>query len=198
MQLFPKSLCWVIITLGAMGIASSVISTLAPNLLLTLVYLACIALLIVLLLVGTVMWVTNRRAVPFSGIPPVLCFVVLLLFWAVIPIQTALIRFQFRRHIDEYMAVVRDLKAGTILTDQTLRIIDLGTIPRAPREVIGLKAAHCGSGTIIAEFLVSAEGRVHRGYVFDDCNNANLHASAFAVGRIHTDHIIGNWYEFSD
>src|SRR5450759_2680082 len=79
-----KRLCWFIISLGTVGLASSVFSTIEPNASSALIYLASLVLLAVILLVTLIIYITDwKLAIHGWLVPSVLCCTFLLCFWAV-------------------------------------------------------------------------------------------------------------------
>lgn len=120
--------------------------------------------------------------------------------WFVAPFKNALDDWWLKQHLGEYVDVVNDIKSGFVKTSQGLSIIDISQIKNLPERVTQVRAARCSHGTIVVEFLLSNEGRVKRGYLFDDCDDPVISVvnNISPVQRVHSYPVVGRWYEFSD
>jgi hypothetical protein len=157
---------------------------------------ALAAMALVTIFLGVLRW---RKLTRLWMIPSVLCAA---LFWGSPAITTPLGAFvndrQFKRQLGSYERVLSGLRSQTIWAGTTLTDIDASNINKAVPDVIGIKAARCDNGAVIAEFFQSGF-RIRNGYLFkgyeesDPCVTESMRPESHYQLR----HVIGNWYHFS-
>lgn len=117
--------------------------------------------------------------------------------WLTRPIARSFSDRQFRERQQDCERAVNEIRAQRNLTTANLDEIDLNKIT-LPAGVIAIRAARCEDGAVVAEFLVSAGGRVHQGYLFKGCEDPAVYGPNGRERRYRLRHLDGQWYHFSD
>jgi hypothetical protein len=109
---------------------------------------------------------------------------------------------RFEMSLDDYNKITNEFQQGAINVGPELSTIDKKEIANLPSEVIAVRAARLQHGTIVVEFLWSAGGRIHKGYVFRDFKDADSTMEKENIvnveKRFRMRHVVGNWYHFVD
>ncbi len=176
---------------GTACLAFNVLATLTQNFvfvaLAALTFFSLVIAVPITLIVGLLVW---RKSSPLWMLPSIVCMVFGLSPWIARSVGASFSDSQFNSHLSDYEKAVEDIKSQDIPTSTKFVEIDLNKI-KCPRNVIAVEAARCADGAVVVEFLVSAGGRIHKGYLFKGCDNASER-------RYQLKHMVGRWYHFSD
>jgi hypothetical protein len=165
-----------------------------PVALSALFHIALIIAVPVMLICG---FILGRKSTKWWFLPAIICFVSLFTLWLTLPIARSFNDWQFKKQLSEYEATVNQVSVRAGLSEIGFTEIKLSEVT-APVGVIAIRASRCKDEAIVVEFLRSAGGRVHQGYVFRGCENAIVYGADRSQGRYDLRHLVGRWYHFSD
>jgi hypothetical protein len=148
-------------------------------------------------------WVRWRKMSQFWMLPALICLVFMLLAWFTPPFGRWIADWRFRRHLNEYARVVREVKDGPNSYDASanagLAIIEVSNLPRHVRAIKGIR---CNNGSVVAAFLLDTDvPLLHEGYVYkgyeegDSCIKESM---MLQNNWPYIRHVTGSWYHFSD
>ena len=129
--------------------------------------------------------------------PALICVVFLFSFLLARPIAKSVHDQQFREGQTDYEKAVNQIRTLPNVTKAKLEEVDLNAIA-SPAGVVAIRATRCEKEAIVVEFLVSARGRAHRGYLFRGCEDPAVYGPGGIEGRCRLRHLGGQWYHFSD
>ena len=189
---------WVTWLVGLMCFCFSILAIIDPTLVFDVISgLALIGLVVgfpVTLIMGFAIWRNFSR---LWMMPSLLC-----LFFAFSPriarpIGQSYNDRRFKASLHDYEAVVRQLKKRDVPSRAVLEEISVNEI-KLPSTVIDIQAARCSDGEIVALFLTSAAGRIHKGYLYRGCDDETILRRERGERRLFLRQITGNWYYFSE
>ncbi len=183
-----------VLLIGTACLAFNVLATLTQNFLfVTLAALTFFSLILavpITLVLGFFVW---RKSSPLWILPSVICVVFAFSPWIARSLGASFSDSQFNSHLADFERAVEDIKSQDIPRSTEFVEIDLSKI-KCPRNVLAVEATRCTDGAVVVEFLVSAGGRIHKGYLFKGCDDASNRPER----HYQLKHIVGRWYHFSD
>jgi|SRR5581483_6664297 len=159
-----------------------------------------VGLLVILPVTIVVGWKQWRLSSRYTMLSPLVCLFFLTSVFFVGRVEEGINTWRFTRNIYQYMRVVNNLKKGNPRTTTMLRNIETNRVPDLPNHIMQLEAAHCDNRTIVVKFLVASQGRIHSGYLFDDCDDPNISLvrNIKHEPNVHLAPLAENWYEYVD
>jgi hypothetical protein len=183
--------------LGMLCLVANIAAAIRPSFVAVMIAGSTFVMLIVAvpvaLAAGVFSW---RKTSRWWFLPPILCVIFAASPWIARPIGESYNDRQFKAHFEQYEAAINEIKKQDLPSSAAFTPIDLSRI-KVPPGVIGIRAKRCANESVVVQFLVSAGGRIHKGYLFDGCEYAVLSTSP-REKRYSLRHITGQWYHFSD
>jgi len=152
-----------------------------------------VVLLPVVLFAGYLRW---RKRSGLWILPAIVCVASLGAAWMVRSLATTVADTTFKSHLSQYEAALREIKNDAPNLSERWKTVDLKKT-RPPPEVLSIMARRCGSNDLIVEFLVSAGGRIHKGYLFRGCVDSLGNELDDKEKRYRLTPVSGPWYRFS-